>query len=169
MKSIKSILVVLATALSLAVASTSFAADSFSPSANTKGLAVSLDATTHLQLTPPSFQRIVGYTTNIATDVAVAGTNHVLHPAGPSVVQYITAFADVNLVRVTNTTSSSSAPIRLIIDPNGTNRLLTIPTSWKTNAGVAVSGITVTNATYEVLDLFTYGTNVFVLRATVDR
>lgn len=166
MKKIKALIAVLATAALTFVATHTQAADSFAPTTVTNSTPIWVDKTTHVQTFPVSRLRIFGYTTNRLTDVSVTGTNFIVKPDAP--FQYITAVADVNLVYSTNTSATTSWRTTLVIDPNGTNRLFTFPSSWKTNAGAVIAG-TVTNGTYGIVEVQASGTVVHLLKYTISR
>jgi hypothetical protein len=158
MKYITSLAVLATAALMVANAN---ASDSYSPT-SVAGESVRFNRSNGVQVNPASAVRILGCNGTNTSSLSITGTNFVAKPLGPGVLQYITAVANINFV--TNNPSGASGTAwqaRILLDPNGTNRTVTIPATWITNAACPVYA-TLTNGTYQIIELDGIGTDVFV-------
>lgn len=139
MKNLKLFIAVLATAaLSLVAFNSINAADSFSPSSSAKGIAVSVNSSTHVQVNPSPYFLLRGWsgTGNVTNALSSTGTNFVATPIAP--LQEIVAAGNVNFVDASNVVAGSAWKTLIAIQAGTTNRVLGVPATWNqyTNAQV---------------------------------
>ncbi len=168
MNKLKITLAVLATAALTTVVSN--AADTFAPSATTNAAPVLRSRTTGVQVEPTSYERLLGYTTNIDSEsyAPAAGTNFVLNPAHP--FWYIGTNNGVCFVRATNAAATTAWQSKVYIQKHILDRPLVIPAGWNWPTNATLNAGTGTNTTSAVSTLasnvsyvvtfLTVGTNV---------
>lgn len=167
----KKLLAVLATAALVMVASHINAADSYSPDSAQKGIAVSVDPTSHVQVYPAPYKLLQGYSGDATNGLSATGTNFIASPV--ATYQYINASNDVNFVYATNKTAGSGWATTVAIKANLADRALAVPATWNwlTNSAQSITGTnvfavgklsTVGSNTFALLNITSIGTNIFI-------